>query len=190
MSERVQISITAPPFPAPVVLVTAAAEGKDGIITLAWVGTASSNPLTFGVGIRPSRYTYDLIMKSREFAINVPTAELLAKVDACGITSGRDIDKFKEFGLTRISGKATNAPLIAECPVSIECKLKETVDLGSHHLFLGEVVSTSADSSFLDGKGHLHLDKLDSLAYIGGKYRTLGAAMGTYGEEGKKLARK
>ncbi len=190
MSERIKVEMSAPPFPCPVVLVSAGADGRESIITLAWAGMISSEPMTVGVGIRPSRFTFDLIMKSGEFAVNVPNANLLEAVDACGTTSGRDVDKFEKYGLTRAKGMAIKSPLIAECPVALECKLKGTLDLGTHHLFLGEVVAISAAKEFTDDNGHLHIDKLDPLAYIGGKYRTLGARVGLYGTEGKKLTGK
>jgi flavin reductase (DIM6/NTAB) family NADH-FMN oxidoreductase RutF len=190
MSERVAVSMSSPPFPCPVVLVSACADGKESIITLAWAGMVSSEPMTIEVGIRPSRFTYELIMKSGEFAVNVPNASLIDAVDACGTVSGRDVDKFERFGLTRLQATAINAPVIAECPVALECKLKGTFNLGTHNIFLGEVVAITADKEFLDENGHLHIDKLDQLAYIGGKYRTLGARVGVYGQEGKRLTAK
>jgi flavin reductase (DIM6/NTAB) family NADH-FMN oxidoreductase RutF len=182
MTERVPVTLNAPPFPCPVVLVTAAVEGKDSIVTLAWVGMLSSTPMSVGVGIRPSRFTYGLIVESGEFAVNVPGADLLAKVDACGTTSGRNVDKFVTQGLTRVKAQRISAPIIAECPVALECKLEQTLDLGSHTLFVGEVVAASADRSVLDEAGHLHLDALDPIAYIGGRYRSLGAVIGEYGK--------
>jgi flavin reductase (DIM6/NTAB) family NADH-FMN oxidoreductase RutF len=190
MSERVKVAMSAPPFPCPVVLVSACADGKESIITLAWAGMVSSEPMTVEVGIRPSRYTFGLIMKSGEFAVNIPEARLIEAIDACGTTSGRDVDKFQKYGLTKVNGSAIKAPLIAECPVALECRLKGTMDLGTHHIFLGEVVAISADKEYIDEHGHFHIDRLDPLAYIGGKYRTLGARVGAYGAEGKKLTGK
>jgi flavin reductase (DIM6/NTAB) family NADH-FMN oxidoreductase RutF len=190
MSERVKVEMSAPPFPCPVVLVSACADGRDSIITLAWAGMVCSEPMVVEAGIRPSRFTFELIMKSREFAVNVPNANMLEAVDACGTTSGRDVDKFAEYGLTKASGTVIKSPLIAECPVALECKLIGTHDLGTHHIFLGEVVAISAAKGALDEQGHLHIDKLDPLTYIGGKYRTLGARVGAYGAAGKGLKAK
>jgi flavin reductase (DIM6/NTAB) family NADH-FMN oxidoreductase RutF len=187
MPERIQVSMSAPPFPCPVVLVSAKAGERESIITLAWVGMVSSEPMTVEVGIRPSRFTFDLIMASGEFAVNVPGAALIKAVDACGTTSGRDVDKFEKYGLTRATASKIRAPLVAECPVALECRLKGAIDLGTHHIFLGEVLAISAGKEYVDGAGHFMLDKLDPMAYIGGNYRTLGAAVGRYGLEGKKL---
>jgi flavin reductase (DIM6/NTAB) family NADH-FMN oxidoreductase RutF len=187
MSERVEVQMSAPPFPCPVVLVSAKSGERESIITLAWAGMVSSEPMTVEVGIRPSRYTFGLIMSSGEFAVNVPDAGLIAAVDACGTASGRDVDKFESFGLTRAPARKIKAPLVGECPVALECRLKGAIDLGTHHIFLGEVVCITAKKDFTDDKGHVHLDRLDPLVYIGGKYRTLGANVGSYGAEGSRL---
>ncbi|NPD87096.1 MAG: flavin reductase [Asgard group archaeon] len=139
-------------YPNPVMLVSSSYKGKDSIITLAWGGTLSSSPPTVGIAIRKNRFSYDLIANSKEFVVNIPTTEMLEEVELCGTESGRDVDKWKGCNFTKGQGTIVETPLIVECPVSIECKLFKIVELGSHDLFLGEVVALHLDEEWKQDK--------------------------------------
>jgi flavin reductase (DIM6/NTAB) family NADH-FMN oxidoreductase RutF len=169
-------------FPCPVVLVTCVDPKRvANIITLAWAGTVCSEPPAVGLGIRPSRYSHNLIKNSKEFVVNIPPARLVKETDYCGVTSGKDVDKFTETRLTPEPADKVKAPLIRECPVNMECKLKSTVPLGAHHLFIGEIVQVHIDQDVLDEKGHIDFKKADPFTYNQGEYWTLNKKIGTYG---------
>jgi flavin reductase (DIM6/NTAB) family NADH-FMN oxidoreductase RutF len=169
-------------FPCPVVLVTCVDSMEEpNIITLAWAGTVCSEPPMIGLGIRPSRYSHKLIENSKEFVVNIPTAKILKETDYCGVTSGRDADKFSETNLTPEQADKVKAPLIRECPVNMECILKNKVPLGAHDLFLGEIVQTHIDQNILDEKGHIDFKKADPFVYNVGEYWSLNKKIGTYG---------
>jgi flavin reductase (DIM6/NTAB) family NADH-FMN oxidoreductase RutF len=152
-------------YPNPVMLVSAAFEGKESIITLAWGGTSSSNPPYVSIAIRKSRYSYDLIVKSKEFVLNIPTASMLEQVEFCGTKSGKDFDKWKECNFTKGKGVNIDTPYIEECPVSFECKLHQVIELGTHDLLIGEVVAYHLDEQWRE-KGYP-----DMLTYTRGKYK-------------------
>lgn len=169
-------------FPCPVVLVTCVdSDGKPNIITLAWAGTVCSEPPMIGLGIRPSRYSHGLIENSREFVVNIPTTKILKETDYCGVTSGRDTDKFSETKLTPEQADKVEAPLIRECPVNIECILKSIVPLGAHDLFLGEIIQVHIDKDILDEKGSIDFKKAAPFVYNVGEYWNLNKKIGTYG---------
>ena len=169
-------------FPCPVVLVTCVdSNGKPNIITLAWAGVVCSDPPMLGLGIRPQRYSYGLIEASREFVVNVPTVEILRETDFCGVVSGKDVDKFSETGLTAEPAEKVKPPLIRECPVNIECIVKEKIPLGVHHLFLGEVVSVHVDQGVLDEKGRIDFSKVSPFVYNQGEYWSLHRKIGVHG---------
>ena len=169
-------------FPCPVVLVTCVdSTGKPNIITLAWAGTVCSEPPAVGLGIRPSRYSYKLIENSKEFVVNIPTAKIIKETDYCGVTSGRDTDKFSETKLTPEKADKVKAPLIRECPVNMECTLKNIVSLGAHDLFIGEIVQVHIDQDILDDKGNIDIKKADPFTYNQGEYWNLHKKLGTYG---------
>jgi len=169
-------------FPCPVVLVTCVSSiGKSNIITLAWVGIVSSEPATIGLGIRPSRYSHELITSTKEFVVNIPTTKILKETDYCGITSGKDIDKFSETILTPEKARKVKAPLIRECPVNIECILKNRIPLGTHDLFLGEIVQVHIDQDILDKEGTVDFTKASPFTYNLGEYWSLNKKLGTYG---------
>jgi flavin reductase (DIM6/NTAB) family NADH-FMN oxidoreductase RutF len=151
-------------YPNPVVLVSCAHEGKDNIVTLAWAGTICSDPPLIGVSIRPSRHSHKLILASREFAVNQPTEEMLAAVKFCGTHSGRDEDKWEATGLTRSPATHIKAPLISECPVSIECVVQDVYKAGSHDLFIGKVVGMEHDEKWVESFNP------SSLVFLGGNY--------------------
>ena len=179
-------------YPLPAVMVSAGDKaGNTNIITIAWTGTICTNPAMLYISVRPERYSYDMIRESGEFVVNL-TTEALAKVtDYCGVRSGRDVDKWKETGLT--PGKANElsyAPIIDECPVNIECKVTEVKELGSHHMFMAEVVSVQVDDKYLDETGKFCLNETGLLAYSHGEYLGLGEQIGTFGYSVKKKAKK
>jgi len=169
-------------FPCPVVLVTCVdSTGKPNIITLAWAGTVSSEPPTIGLGIRPTRYSYKLIEKTKEFVVNIPTTKILKETDYCGVTSGKDTDKFFQTKLTQEPADKVNPPLIRECPVNIECILKDRVPLGTHDLFLGEIVQIHIDQDILDETGNIDFTKADPFTYNHGEYWSTHKKIGSYG---------
>lgn len=169
-------------FSCPVVLVTCVeSAGKPNIITLAWAGTVCSEPPMVGLGIRPSRYSHGLISESKEFVVNIPPAKFILETDYCGITSGRDLDKFAETKFIAEKADLVKAPLIKECPVNMECVLKQVVPLGAHDLFIGEIVQVHVDQNVLDEKGNIDFAKADPFTYNQGEYWGISKKIGTYG---------
>ncbi len=168
--------------PLPVVMVSSAAEGyRQNIITLAWAGTVCSDPPMVSISIRPGRYSHEIISKSKEFVINVPNKELLKATDYCGVTSGREVNKFEFLSLTPEAGKEVKAPLIAEAPLNIECKVKEIIPLGSHDLFLGEVAQVHINSTATTSKSVFDLEKSQAIVYGNGVYYQVGEYLDVYG---------
>lgn len=157
-------------YPNPVVLVSCSDGKNDDIISIAWAGTVCSNPPMISVSIRPSRYSHDLISASKEFVVNIPNSSLIDACNYCGTKSGRDFDKFKENNLTRETGSFVKAPMIKECPISIECKVSKIINLGTHDMFIGEVLSVNADESIIYSDGDIDYDKIDMLSYLMGYY--------------------
>lgn len=174
-------------YPLPVVMVSAAdKEGRDDIITVAWTGTVCTNPPMVSISIRPERYSYHMIRETGEFVINLTTEELAFATDYCGVKSGRDVDKFKETGLTREKAEKVKAPMIAEAPVSIECKVKEIRELGSHHMFIAQVAAVHADEKYMDEKNRFDLNRARPIVYSHGEYLGTGKKLGTFGYSVKK----
>lgn len=174
-------------YPLPVVMVSAAdKEGRDDIITVAWAGTVCTNPPMVSISIRPERYSYYMIRETGEFVINLTTEELAFATDYCGVKSGRDVDKFKETGLTREKAEKVKAPMIAEAPVSIECKVKEIRELGSHHMFIAQVAAVHADEKYMDEKNRFDLNRARPIVYSHGEYLGTGKKLGTFGYSVKK----
>lgn len=169
-------------YPLPAVMVSCARGGeKPNILTLAWVGTICSDPVMVSISVRPERYSYNIIKETKEFVINLTTEELARATDYCGVRSGKDVDKYKEMKLTPQPSQKIKAPGIAESPVNIECKVKEIVPLGSHHMFIAEVVGVNVDEDLLDEKGRLDLRKAKLLTYSHGEYMSLGRKLGKFG---------
>jgi flavin reductase (DIM6/NTAB) family NADH-FMN oxidoreductase RutF len=169
-------------FPCPVVLVTCVdSNGAPNIITLAWAGTVCSEPPMVGVSIRPTRHSYQLIKDAKEFVINIPSTKFIQETDYCGIVSGKNIDKFVETELTQENAEKVQVPLIKECPVNLECVLKQTIPLGAHDLFLGEIVQVHIDEKVLDEKGKIDFTKADPFVFNVGEYWNLNKKIGTYG---------
>lgn len=172
--------------PVPPVLVSCGNMEKPNLITIAWAGTINSDPVRVSISVRPQRYSHGLITESGEFVINLPTQKILRAVDWCGVKSGRDVDKFKEMGLTAVPGSAVSAPVLAESPLNLECRVFQTIPLGSHDLFLADVVAVDVDEDLLDEAGRLRLDKAGLAAYVHGTYYALGKQLGTFGYSVRK----
>ena len=169
--------------------------GKPNIITVAWAGTVCTNPPMLSISVRPERYSYHMIEESGEFVVNLTTEQLVRATDFCGVRSGKDIDKFKEMHLTPLPSKEISAPGIAESPVNIECKVREIKPLGSHTMFLADVVNVTVDDKFFDEKNTFHLNDTGLVTYSHGAYFLLGKKLGTFGysvakKKAKKLKRK
>ena len=175
-------------YPLPAVMVSCGdKEGNTNIITIAWTGTICTNPAMLYISVRPERYSYNMIKESGEFVVNLTTEALARATDYCGVRSGRDVDKWQETGLTR--GKANelmHTPIIEECPVNIECKVTEVKELGSHAMFIAEVVSVQVSDEYMDEKGKFCLNETGLMAYSHGEYRSLGQQIGTFGYSVKK----
>jgi len=178
MKENLPASTALAPIPA--VLVSCGDFEKANITTIAWTGVLNSEPPLVYVSIRPSRYSYEVIKQTKEFVINIPSEDLVWQTDYCGTKSGKEVDKFKEAHLTKEKGKYVKAPCIKECPISLECKLTEIKELGSHHMFVGEIVSVNAKSEFVES-GKLDLSKANLITYIGNKYYVANKKVGDRG---------
>ena len=168
------------PLPAVMVSLTDKA-GNSNIITLAWAGTICTNPPMLSVSIRPERYSYKIIKETGEFVVNLTTKELAYATDYCGVKSGKDVDKFGKMRLTKLASEKINSVAIAESPVNIECKVRQIMELGSHSLFIADVVNVRVDGKLLDEKGRFNLAKSELIAYSHGRYYELGKELGTFG---------
>jgi len=181
---RKSLSPTTLLFPTPVVLVTCVDEaGKPNIITLAWVGVVNSDPPMIGISIRPERYSHACVKRSREFVVNLPSEEMVRKVDACGVLSGKETDKFSSMGWKQVPAQKVKPPLIDECCVQMECKVKEVISLGSHDLFLGQIVALHVKEEVQKEKGRIDITKALPLVFCPGanEYWSLGKSIGHYG---------
>ena len=172
--------------PEPAVLVSCGSLEKPNLITVGWCGTICTQPSMVSISIRPERYSHHLIKESGEFVINLTTEKLVRATDWCGVKSGRDVDKFAACGLTAAAASKVGAPLLAESPLNMECRVTQIIPLGSHDLFLAEVVACDVEESLLDEKGKLCLDKAGLLAYSHGEYFSLGKQLGTFGYSVRK----
>ena len=169
-------------YPVPAVLVTVAdREGNSNIFTVAWAGTVCSAPAMLSISVRKERYSHSIIEETGEFAVNLVNKELTFATDYCGVRSGRDVDKFREMKLTEQPSRYISAPGIAESPLILECKVKQQIPLGTHDMFLAEVVGVSVDERYIDEKGTFHLNDAKLTAYSHGTYFELGEALGTFG---------
>ncbi len=173
-------------YPLPAVMVSCGTMEKSNIITVAWTGILNTNPAMVYISIRPIRHSYNLIKESREFVINLTNKQLAYATDWCGVRSGEKFDKFKEMKLHKEKAHFVKAPLIKESPVSIECKVKDIIKLGSHDMFVAEVLSIDADEKYIDEKGAFDISKCDLIAYANGGYYPLGKKIGKFGFSVKK----
>ena len=172
--------------PEPAVLVSCGSLENPNLITVGWCGTICTQPSMVSISIRPERYSHHLIKESGEFVINLTTEKLVRATDWCGVKSGRDVDKFAACGLTAAAASKVGAPLLAESPLNMECRVTQIIPLGSHDLFLAEVVACDVEESLLDEKGKLCLDKAGLIAYSHGEYFALGKQLGTFGYSVRK----
>jgi flavin reductase (DIM6/NTAB) family NADH-FMN oxidoreductase RutF len=169
-------------YPAPVVLVSCGATPEEyNLVTIAWTGNICSNPAMTYVSIRPERLSHEIIKRTGEFVINLTTDKLVRATDYCGVKSGRDINKAKELRLNYAPASKVKAPLLAESPINIECKVTEIKKLGSHDMFIAKVLCIHADQKYIDPKGALRLDQAGLICYSHGKYYALGKELGHFG---------
>ncbi len=174
-------------YPLPAVMVSCARPGeKPNIITVAWAGTVCSSPAMLSISVRPERYSYDIIKESGSFVVNLVDKELVYAADYCGVRSGRDTDKFQEMKLTPLPSQYIDAPGIAESPVSLECKVTQIVPLGTHDMFIAEIVGVTVDEKYIDETGKFHLNRSGLVTYSHGEYFELGKKLGTFGYSVKK----
>jgi flavin reductase (DIM6/NTAB) family NADH-FMN oxidoreductase RutF len=179
-------------YPIPAVMVSCGTMEKSNIITVAWTGILNTNPAMVYISVRPTRYSYNIIKEQGEFVINLTTKDLAYATDWCGVKSGKDVDKFKEMKLTKEKASFVKCPLIKESPVSVECKVKEIKELGSHHMFLAEVLSIDADEKYIDENGAFDISKCNLIAYSNGGYYPLANKIGKFGfsvEKKKKFTK-
>ncbi len=169
-------------YPLPVVMVSCQREGeRPNIITVAWAGTVCSDPAMVSISVRKERYSYEIIRDTREFVINLVTERLAFATDFCGVRSGREVDKFQRMQLTPLASAKVGPPGIVESPLNLECRVKEILPLGSHDLFLAEVVGVTAEDDYMDQDGRFALNQTGLVTYSHGEYFTLGKKLGKFG---------
>ena len=170
-------------FPLPVVMVTSqdAEKRRTNICTVAWTGTVCTDPPMLSISLRKERHSHSLISATREFVVNVPSVPQVRMTDYCGVVSGRDVDKFKETGLTAVPASKVKTFLILECPVNLECRVKKTLELGSHTMFVAEVLAIQVNEDLLNSSGRLALEKAGLATFIHGSYYSIGKKLGFFG---------
>ena len=168
-------------YPLPAVMVSCGTMEKSNIITVAWTGILNTNPAMVYISVRPTRYSYNIIKEQGEFVINLTNEKLARATDWCGVKTGAKVDKFKEMKLHKEKANFVKCPLIKESPASIECKVKEIKEFGSHHMFVGEVLAINADSEYIDKNGAFDISKCNLIAYSNGHYYKLGNKIGRFG---------
>ncbi|MCY6959399.1 flavin reductase family protein [Clostridium brassicae] len=178
--------------PVPCVLVTSQNnEGKVNVFTVAWVGTACTKPPMITIAVRPERLSYEYIKQTKEFVINLPNKDMVKTVDFCGVRSGKTIDKIKDCKLNLASSENVATPYIEDCPIALECKLKQIIPLGTHHLFLAEVLSVHVEETLIDDKGKIHYEKANLLCYSHGEYFGISKnPIGSFGFSVRKKRKK
>lgn len=177
-------------YPIPAVLVSCGNMEKSNILTVAWTGIINTNPARVYISVRPERYSYNLIKESGEFVINLTNEKLAYATDWCGVRSGAKYDKFKEMNLTKEKAEFVKAPLIKESPVSVECKIVEEKNYGSHTMFIAEVLSIDAEEKYMDENGAFDISKCNLIAYANGGYYPLGKKIGKFGYSVEKKTNK
>ena len=173
-------------YPIPAVMVSCGTMEKSNIITVAWTGIINTNPAMVYISVRPTRYSYNLIKDQGEFVINLTTKNLVKATDWCGVKTGAKVDKFKEMKLHKEKANFLKCPMIKESPLSVECKVKEIKELGSHTMFMAEVVAINVDEKYIDNKGAFDITKCDLMAYANGNYLAMGKKLGKFGFSVKK----
>ncbi|MBR0088111.1 MAG: flavin reductase family protein [Lachnospiraceae bacterium] len=174
-------------YPVPAALISCRdPEGRSNLVTVAWCGTVCSDPPMISISLRKDRFSHDMIRRSGEFVVNLTNEQILKQTDLCGVKSGREVDKWTLSGLHEEAAFAVKAPLVRESPVSIECRVRQILELGSHDMFIGEVVSVDADEKYFDEKDRLCLEKCGLVSYVHGEYRETGKLLGTFGYSVRK----
>ena len=176
--------------PVPPAMVTCSDGERDNIITVAWTGIVNTIPPKTYISVRPSRYSYQLIKDSGEFVVNLTPASLIKTADYCGIYTGAKVDKFAKCGLGKAEASQVRAPLIAECPLALECRVTDVIPLGSHHMFLADIVAVDVEESLVDKEGKLRLDRAGLAAFAHGEYFALGEKIGDFGFSVRKKKKK
>lgn len=176
--------------PIPPTLVTCGSMDSSNVFTVAWTGIVNTQPPITYISVRPERYSYELIKSSGEFVINLPTEQLVRAVDYCGVKSGRNTDKFKDMALKIQPSSEVGCPLLEQSPVNIECKVREIIELGTHHMFLADIVKLDVAKELIDSSGRLALEKAGLLAYAHGEYFALGKKLGSFGYSVRKKKKK
>ncbi len=174
--------------PVPPTMVTSSFEGKDNVFTVAWTGVLNTQPPKTYISVRPERYSYELIKNSGEFVINLTTRNMVRAADWCGTYTGRKVDKFKKHNLEKVKAQHVSAPILAQSPLALECKVCDIVEMGTHHMFIADIVGVSVDEKLIDDKGKLCLSKANLAAYAHGEYFELGRRIGTFGYSVRKKA--
>ena len=177
-------------YPLPVVMVSCGTMNKSNIITVAWIGILNTNPATVYISVRPTRYSYGLIRESGEFVINLTNKDLVKATDWCGVKTGAKVDKFSKMNLHKEKANFVKCPMIKEAPVSVECKIREIKELGSHHMFIADVLAINADEKYIDSKGAFDISKCDLIAYSNGHYYQMGKKLGKFGFSVQKRFKK
>ena len=177
-------------YPIPAVMVSCGTFENSNIITVAWTGILNTNPAMVYISVRPERYSYNLIKDGGEFVINLTNENLAYATDWCGVKSGANVDKFKEMKLTKQKGNFVKCPMIEESPVSVECKVKEIRELGSHHMIIADVLAINADDKYIDENGAFDISKCDLIAYANGGYYSLDKKIGKFGFSVQKKKKK
>lgn len=172
--------------PVPAVMVSCGTMEKANVLTVAWTGIVNSTPPKTYISVRPSRYSYEIIKESREFVINLTPSNLVRACDSCGVLTGAKVDKFKKFGLVKEKGQEVEVPLIGQSPLSLECRVTDVIPMGSHDMFLADIVAVDIDETLIDEDGKLHLDRAKLTAYAHGEYFALGKKIGSFGFSVKK----
>jgi flavin reductase (DIM6/NTAB) family NADH-FMN oxidoreductase RutF len=169
--------------PVPVVLVSCGGTKgwKPNLITIAWIGSICTAPPMLSIAVRPERYSHAIIKATGVFVVNVPSSDQTKATDWCGVVSGRDVDKFAETGLTPAAGRKIACPIVLECPLNIECRIRKSLELGSHTLFLAEVVAVQVSAQLVDSRGRLNIQKAGLMAFAHGHYFALGRHLGHFG---------
>ena len=177
-------------YPIPAVLVSCGTMEESNLITVAWTGILNTNPAMVYISVRPERYSYELIKKSGEFVINLTNEDLAFATDWCGVKSGKDFNKFEIMKLTKEKANFVSCPMIKESPVSVECRVTEIRELGTHHMFIAEVLGINADEEYIDEKGAFDISKCNLIAYLNGHYYKMGEKIGKFGYSVQKKKNK
>ncbi len=175
--------------PLPAVLVTCGTMEKANALTIAWTGIINTIPPMTYISVRPERHSYPIIKETGEFVINLTTSAMAKETDFCGVRSGRDMDKLEKCKLTLTEGKTVSAPVIEQSPLSLECKVREIKELGSHHMFIAEITGIQAEERYMDSKGKLNLQQAGLMAYSHGEYFALGRKLGDFGFSVRKKSK-